>query len=1112
MKKMKKHTNKQSLLLASLSAFILVSCTKEIPMETISPEVKKEDFSVGLFDTKSEFLMSSSMLNASRSSSDALPFSSGENKRVKLTLTKDSLRIIETERDERYSANNTNDKLVMEIPAEYVQYQCAKDRYGECTNKEEANIDIPWNERSTIRMKFDQARVTELNLLPIFDSQTFGENCYQKVAGRILSATVEADAINLTYENTFQTNINCLQELDKISDATVTAVFHVSLVKVDSVLSKDYKTISYPDGSADEQTFGFFTSKKNKLDVDNNNTDKSLIQIMNRWNPSRKEIVYYLSDEFAKPENKQIKDLTYQTVDNLNKGLKIANVNFRINLKEPAGKVAGDIRNSMIVLVEDPVASNVIGYGPQTEDPVTGEIISARTVMFLGTIKTGIKMTYNDIIREKNERKATKSRVALKLSDELMSKVEILKKSGKVFGASELSESVLSKITPPTQKVSAKGSDKLDHIALPAQKIMKMKSSLKQYTQNKNQDYSGTDLKSQLRYLKEVKNCAFTSNMEGAAGGISTKLMDKFADDAKPWDQLSDSEKENVIAIILPEVWVPTLIHEMGHNLGLRHNFAASEDKENFLNNEELQSMNADHAFPFSSVMDYGDDLKALPVLGKYDIAALKFGYLRQVEVVSGDGTHVVNVEDTLEKLNPELTAQGAKLKEFQYCTDEHTGINAGCKRFDLGTSYTEIVQNLIKSYEDFYVYRNLRNGRASMSLVGDLSYGSRINSIFKELRIMMEVVERLKYRFDLAEDAPEWESVDFLKDLKQASLIGGSFLTNVLLVPDVTCAVALASDPTQVIAILPMTNIDPEAISCFKLKLKDEYKVVAQAGKMFNSKKDPESKNAYADQIDVRGIWMDKVMAIRNLTKRQIGILSMDEHSDTFLNMPELRKGILESVKGLMTNNVVNKVPFTLADGTQVPLEISYDMGKSQVIKKPFLIDMLERQGAPASVIERYAGRMGVRTSGTTPLQQTLAFQMVTDAVDLTDTHLEDKEIGASLSVYKMQSIVNQKFSKSAKMVTIDNTIYVADVANSLARESIENLAVATTLEKVSADKIKEILMSKMENKPMPPKTGADEKAVWKLSEEVLADFLNEVLKPSNFYKQLLAILPAAT
>lgn len=1124
-----KTKNQGRLMLASVCALILASCTKEIPYQALAPEVKEDTQSKSLFDEKAEYLYSASQQNASRSAADAFPFASGDNKRVKLKILKDSLRILEVERDQRFSANATNDKLVLEIPIEHVQYQCAKDRFGECTNTEENATDIPWEQRNSIKIKFENAKSGELDMLPILESRTWGDNCYDEVSSRIVKSDVTKDAINFQVERTFKTNLECLSDdAVSLSDATITSIYHYSLVKLDSVLSKDYKTVSYPEGSSDEQTFGFFSSRKNLLDVDNNNTDRSTIQIMNRWNPNRKEIVYHLSDEFAKKENALLKDLTHQTVNSLNNGLAEAGVNFRINLKDPSGKIPGDIRNSMIVLVEDPVASSVIGYGPQTEDPVTGEIISARTVMFLGTIKKFVKYTYDEIIREKRtaaaEAKAATNKLAL--SSDLVSKVDTLKKTGKVFGASSLTDAVMKKIADSSAAAAAakaKEEEELDekkivkssNMTLPTQKLAKIKASLKNYTASKNPEFIGKDLKSQMRYLQEAKNCAFAPVMESAAGGISQKLMSQFPDDAKPWEQLSASEKELALNIILPDIWVPTLIHEIGHNLGLRHNFAASEDKANFLSQEELAKIGVDHAIPFSSVMDYGNDLKTLPVLGKYDIAALKFGYLRQIEVQSGDNTSVVELKDTLDNTKPALEAEGLTIKDYQFCTDEHVGINAGCKRFDLGTNYTEIVQNMIQDYEDAYSTRNLRAGRASMSLMDDLKYGSRINSIFKELRIMMEVVERLKNRFDLADDAPEWESIEFLKDLKQASLLSGSFLANVLLVPDTTCAVALSANPSEVIAILPLTDIDPEAISCFKLQLQPQFKVVAQGGKMFNSKKDPDSTNSYADQIDVRGIWLDKVMAVRQLTNRQIGIHSMDEHSDNFLNMTDLRQGILDAVQGLMTNNVVNKVTFTLEDGSQADLEISYDMGASQVIKKPMLIDSLERQGASATTVEKFANRMGVRTNGTTPIQQTVANQIAASAIDPLNVHLEDKAINASFSVHKLNSVVNQKISKTAKVVTIDNTVFVADTANTLARESIENLAIAgaieAALEKVSQKKLEEILEAKLAKKPMPPNTSKDEKIVWKMKTEDLKAHVDGVLKSTQFYKDLLQILPTA-
>ncbi len=1087
--------------LIAVSMLGLTNCTKKVDFEAIPETLKTQNVSKGLFDTKAEYLMAASQQESSRSASDALPFSADGNKRVKLEFTKDTLRVIETETDERFASNKTNDKLVLEIPVEHVQYRCAKDKFGSCTNKEEEATDITWEQKDTLKIKFEEAKTGQLDLLPILSSQTFGENCYEQVGSRLVKATVESDAINFQILRTFKTKIECFTG-DTIADGTISAVYHYSMVKVDSVLSKDYKTISYPVSSKDEQTFGFFSTSRTQLDTDNNNTDKSVIQIMNRWNPNRKEIVYYLSDEFAKPENKLVKDLTYKTVENLNKGLETSGVGFRINLKEPAGKIPGDIRNSMIVLVEDPVASSIIGYGPQTEDPKTGEIISARTVMFLGTIKKYIKYTYDDVLRAKvNTKKlvldSTKSTTdsLISLSPELKNLAAAKKKTGLTFNL----EAMKQKISDQTQKPKALPvSEKASPIAVGNQKAQ-IEKALRNYTANKNDEYDRHDMKSKMKYLQYAKNCALSPNGDVLAASISPRLVAKFADDAKPWTELSAEEKEQVTAIILPEIWGATLIHEMGHNLGLRHNFQGSEDKENFYGESELVANGIDHAVVSSSVMEYIDDLKALPILGKYDIAALKFGYLRKVEVTSADGSMaVVDVPTTLQNLKVDLNDSKIESKSYGYCTDENLGINAGCKQFDLGTTYTEIAQNMIQGYEDAYTKRNLRDGRASMSLYDDLTYAGRINGIFKELRIMMEVRERLKYRFGLDDAAPEWDSIAWLKDLKTATLLSGQFMTNVLLVPDLTCAVAKADAPNQIVAVLNINDIDAEAVSCFKAQINPKYVIIGEAGKSFNSRKDPESTNAYADQIDVRGIWIDKLLATRNLLKRQIGIFSMDKNVDSFLDVPEIRSGILDAVSGLLTNNVVAKVPFKLIDGSTAEFEIGYDLSNTQVIDK--------------SIHPVIADRMGINTTGSTQLQQVVSSIMSVQAKDSTGAHDQDNMLSDAVSVHKLSGISDLKPAAGDLTAKIDSDKYIATKANQFAFSAITNLSAATTLEKITAEKAKEIHDQKLAGATKAPKDAtAEEKAVWKMSAETIDAYLNDVIKPSKFYEQLLRILPAA-
>ena len=1133
--KKKQKQIKHSLLMLTATA-LLANCTKEIPYQQAAPDSKEHVYGVGLFDEKSEYLYSASMQNGSRSSSDALPFSSGDNKRVKLQLTEDSLRIIETERDARYASNTTNNKLILEIPIEHVQFQCAKDKYGECTNTEENATNIPWQQRNQVKVKLADVKSGELDLLPIMVSQTEGENCYENVSTKLKSSEITDEAINFQIERTFKTKLDCLTS-SNLSDAIVTANYHYSLVKVDSVLSKGFKTLAYENGSDDEQTFGFFSTQKTQLDVDNNDTVQSNVQIMNHWNPNRPELTYYLSDEFSKPENKMIKDLTYQTVDNINDGLAEAGVQFRIKLHEPAGKVPGDIRNSMIVLVEDPVESNIIGYGPQTEDPVTGEIISARTVMFLGTIKKFIKYTYDEILREKKSAQSQSTQASssssVSESTDLAQHIASLKLSGQTAGLSGLDSKVdqllkdVSVQTPTTvsatSSVSSQGSQTLS-----AATIAEMGKSLKNYTKAVNPEIVGTDLKSRLRYLHTAKNCAYAPTMEAASSGISPKLMAAFNADNKPWEELSDSEKNKVIAVILPEIWVPTLIHEMGHNLGLRHNFAASEDKDNFFNAKELAARKIDHPIPFSSVMDYGNDLKTLSHLGKYDIAALRYAYVRKVKVQDSQGAiSEINVDTSLEKMKPQLAKNQQELKKYDYCTDEHLGLNAGCKQFDLGTSYTEIVQNYIKDYEDGYDKRNFRNGRASFSLMDDVAYARRIRGLFNELRLMMEVRESYKYRFFLTDDSQFWEKIPFLNDLNKASALAGSFLAKVILTPDLTCLTASSSNPNTITGIANLNQISGQTLqqfmSCDDLqtfidKNQDDpdFKgktVVGHFGKFLNSKKDPNNKNSYMDQIDIRGIWMDKLIAAETLMRRQIGIPSLDKNTDNFMNLSIMRDDLNQVLNALMNNNVVTPVTVTMNSGEQIQLELPVELFDTQVIEEPLVISQIKKMPAPSDFVNQmlqlYANRLGgINLSGPTSLQQAIARRMSDSLIDSTGAHEEDRSLALSMRINRY-ALSDRSVDTKARVYVYGNTQYVADKTNTLALSIIDNLAVTNILDKVPADQLDAVLKSKKDKKPLAKPATAEQKEALRLSVDKIQAYVDGTIKNTDFYTRLLQILP---
>jgi len=83
------------------------------------------------------------------------------------------------------------------------------------------------------------------------------------------------------------------------------------------------------------------------------------------------------------------------------------------------------------------------------------------------------------------------------------------------------------------------------------------------------------------------------------------------------------------------------LSHELGHNLGLRHNFHGSADHENHEDS------------PSSSVMDY---ILGMGMPGLYDRQAIRYAY--------GDGNWS---------------------GDFMFCTDENVDVDPGCVPYDLG-------------------------------------------------------------------------------------------------------------------------------------------------------------------------------------------------------------------------------------------------------------------------------------------------------------------------------------------------------------------------------------------------------------------------------------------
>jgi hypothetical protein len=877
-------------------------------------KVLKEDvISKQMIEEGVDYLYLPSVVESPRTSTATRPYWMGEAKRVRFVYGETELKVYEVETDQRFIDNPTNKKPILRIPIANKDFKCAEDAYGSCLPTEKERDDISWNRKRFFQPNFEQVQFQEVNFLPIELTNLF-ENCYAEKASDFVDYKIDKDSINFSIEKTFQTSGDCLGDIESLSDVSFNVRYHYSFARLDKISSPDYKPFLY--SRAEENTFGYFNTRQMEIDVDNNAVEKSEYYHLNRWNPNRK-VVYHLSKAFDKPENAAIKQSTYDSVQAINNALKAAGTKLTVELKEHDASIdPGDLRYNSIVMVEDPQATGIIGYGPSAADPRTGEIVHARTVMYLGTMKKYLQSTYDELVEEKlAEQNSNEANGAIPTSIALDGVAAKIRSSahGHHLHADDIS---------PARLIASRGD--FGRGKFNEKKIKELVSNPTKMAE------MSEDFRHRLDVLsRHTAYSGLLFNFHGAIEDDIDEVLKKTQ--LKPWAELSSAMRKMVVDTLMPFVWQPTLVHELGHNLGLRHNFNGSEDKENFYNEEEQREIAGARKFIGSSIMDYMyRTTNELKTMGKYDIAALRYAYAEKVETANGK---LVSLEE-MRRAKPELKAYG-------FCTDEHVDVNPACKRFDEGTNLTEISQHWIRLYEDRYKTRNFRNQRLSFSLAGDVTQIMFLNSVFRNFRLSFERYETIKNDFDLPDSRPEWESIPFLKDLKTATLIGGAFLTDILKVPDITCAIADKKKPNEIVAAIPLRELSSNAVTCFddeNVGLNPAYMVVGQGGKSYNSLKAPTNENPYIDQIDVRGIWIDKLMALDALLARGLGSPSFDEYTENYLHVPELKPLIVDTLQGVLLDKIENEVPFVTRDGQTFAIKFSYPLAAQNETKTPLM------------------------------------------------------------------------------------------------------------------------------------------------------------------------------
>lgn len=1120
------------------------------------------------FDTKAEYLYVPMTMGTPREVVAADPFYQGKEKIVKMKFVEDGLEIYELEKDDRFTDNDLNNAPVLKITGKHIDFKCKQDDNDECIGGDVEDNEKDWNQKRFFKPSLDNLKILEINPLDVMTVEA--DSCLQKVNTELVSHTIKKGVLNIELEKTYKTSNSwrCIQEhyftdtenMTGFTQAGFKVRFFYSIVKLDDLASKDYEPVAYPIPDHDE--FGFFKDKISKLSSDFDRQRKENNYRLNRWNPKKKVITYHLSDTFDKPKNKLIKDATYKAFEGMNRSLKMANAGLQLELVEPSGKKSGDLRNSMIVLIDDPLSNGLLGYAPTVTNPRTGEIVQGHVNMYSGVLTSIVrqnwegmvdftiekskeekkleslksiqneKMASSDKNSDKEENDADKTKLLKKITNKKLIQKALLggnNASGLVFGSHNHNHDH----GHLHNKVPTDMAERLEKNTLKAKAAMKRRLSERQVRVSDRDDslehldkFQKLALKKKRRLERFAENNALSAEAYKIAHTVKKlipgikEIKGAFNEDGtlKRWKDLTVEQKKQATDIIVPYTYSATLVHEVGHGLGLRHNFIASKDAANYWTEEEAKALGLEHAPAYSSVMDYAfDSLNESTIFGKYDIAAIRFGYAREVQVnrkakeEEGElpqdvkATEFVKVETTLKDLSAKIEATNASnpaveenLSAYQFCTDSNAGLSASCNRFDEGSTLVEIVNHYISKYENNYKYRNFRDGRDTFQAEGIGGYAiarynefNRIRGIFEEWEFFAGIFgEDIMIQGCGPAELKLYPICKDINERRDAVKIAGDFFLKVIKTPDHTCALAKAEAPEVIVESKTLFSIyddikfstDHVTKTCFDPAVKakvaeDGFIVVGEAGKFLNGFKDNSDVHIYSNDRAVRGVWVDKIFALKALVQRTSGRGTTETNHMAMVDHTGLAPKVGNLLRHLILGeDLVEPVLFKKEDGS--------------LFEHKYAIDLDYTISGPQRGVAWLAQFFNMATSGSSKLLPVLLSNAKQFGLTYGEEHGQASHDIVNLFTVRKFRLGQARDLTDLEYIMLDDTIFAANETNALASIMISNFKTLEFLK--TADQ--EVILKVIENRVNPTlPDGLSEVEVESLGLDIA--FLNSLL-----------------
>lgn len=513
----------------------------------------------------------------------------------------------------------------------------------------------------------------------------------------------------------------------------------------------------------------------------------------------------------------------------------------------PSLREVGDLRVNMIVHFSKNMGNGLAGFGPHMASPDTGEVLSASSFMYEGAIRgsysaAGYLYDYMNMTPEEYESKSlawagpvgTKRSALVASSPSIASSTDAASSlalgSSNDLGldlkpiAANKAAQVIARPSIATREFNGKGmptNDSLinyfaDKLAIDARAQQNLGFVAKRrdvYARIISQVVSKDSSESSF----EASQALLDQTMQRKMGVEYTRIaklgnkaskhahdrscsygMDSVGQNAKAYYDVMKAKNPNMTRKDFQEAYAKSyyydvLVHEMGHNFGLYHNFKASADRRNYPNlYHDLEARKASASssqlalieaqqrnIRTSSVMDYNPHYQGIlkdtvpgvdgelnkAAVGPWDTAAIMYMYKGELEalpsstasqdpdapaykqytariprsvfretlanIVAGDNSPYRPVYNARQALN---------IRNYSYCTNGDQDSDPLCAVFDSGSTPQEIVQEAVEAYETGYAlgavnhgaidFSPYRNGLGSTSPY-DRGLSSRIRAMF---------------------------------------------------------------------------------------------------------------------------------------------------------------------------------------------------------------------------------------------------------------------------------------------------------------------------------------------------------------------------------------------